>query len=124
MRTALICAILLVLPAISGAVNTETHFGGVGIDGVRREDGRIVIRQMVAGGPAHRAGIRPGDILTHVDGQATAGSSFEAVVTKRLRGVAGTPVVLTLIRPGTDRPFKVTLIRRQLTLSPHKETTP
>jgi C-terminal processing protease CtpA/Prc len=111
----------LLLPAFAGAVNTETNFGGIGIDGVRRPDGRIEVRQVVSGGPGHLAGIRRGDIITHVDGARTEGNDFAALVQKRLRGVAGTPVVLTVHRDGTERPLTFRLVRRQLQITRQKE---
>lgn len=96
--------------------NSEANFGGVGIDGVPLADGRIVVRQLVLGGPADLAGIRQGDIITHIDGQATAGSDFRHMVAKRLRGKAGTRVRLKVRREGSPAPLSFTLTRRQLVL--------
>jgi len=96
--------------------NSSANFGGVGIDGVPLPDGRIVVRQLVRGGPADLAGIRAGDIITHIDGKATAGSNFQQMVATRLRGKAGTPVRLKVRRAGTPDPLSFTLIRRQLVL--------
>lgn len=102
------------------AGSTPAKFGGVGIDGVPQADGRIVVRQLVFGGPAHKAGMKAGDIITHVDGKATKGSDFNQIVTYRLRGRAGTPVLLTVERPGQPRPLSFKLIRRQLLVNPQK----
>jgi C-terminal processing protease CtpA/Prc len=103
---------MLALPAFSA--NTEKKFGGVGIDGAALVDGQIVVRQIVAGGPAHQAGIKVGDIITHIDGKATLGSDFQQMVQKRLRGVSGTPVVLRIKRAGIEKPLTVKLKRRQM----------
>lgn len=111
----------LLLPAIAGAVNPETGFGGTGIDGAGRPDGQIEVRQLVAGGPAHQAGIRVGDVLTHIDGKPTAGSDFQALVNRRLRGKAGTRVSLTVRRPGVETALTFTVTRRQLAVAGHKE---
>jgi C-terminal processing protease CtpA/Prc len=110
--------LLLLTAPLASAANSEKNFGGVGIDGLPRADGEIVIRQLVAGGPAAQSGIRIGDIITHIDGKPTRGSDFRKMVDYRLRGRAGTPVALTIHRPGEDRPRKLVLIRRQLVLSP------
>lgn len=102
------------------AAVTSKNFGGVGIDGVPWADGRIVVKQIVAGGPANLAGIKAGDIITHIDGKATEGSDFKEMVEYRLRGRAGTPVTIKIRRPGEIKPYTFTLIRRQLTIPPKK----
>lgn len=91
-------------------------FGGVGIDGVPRADGSIVVKQLVLGGPAQLAGIRAGDIITRIDGTPTLGSDFKYLVEHRLRGRAGTQVVLKVRRPGNPKQLSFTLVRRQLAL--------
>lgn len=108
----LICTVLSV-PAARGA-NSASAFGGVGIDGEPRGDGTILVRQLVVGGPAHLAGIKAGDIITQVDGTQTAGSDFKFIVERRLRGRAGTPVLVVVRRPGKTKPMSFNLVRRQL----------
>jgi len=98
------------------AANSEKNFGGIGIDGVPWADGRIVVKQVVAGGPAHLAGVKPGDIITHIDGKETEGSHFREMVDRRLRGRAGTPVTIKVRRPGEKKPLTFNLVRRQLVL--------
>ena len=118
----IIVTILLLLQAVSGgfAAVTSKNFGGVGIDGAPRADGRIVVKQLVAGGPAHLAGIRVGDVITHIDGKATEGSNFREIVEYRLRGRAGTAVMIKIHRPGELKPLIFNLVRRQLTILPKK----
>ena len=103
------------------AAPSERNFGGVGIDGVPWADGQIVVRQLVAGGPAHLAGVKAGDVITHIDGKPTKGSDFRQMVGHRLRGKAGTPVTLRIHRPGETKPRTVTLVRRQLLVGTTKE---
>jgi C-terminal processing protease CtpA/Prc len=98
------------------AANAPVQFGGVGIDGVPRGDGTIVVKQLVLGGPAQLAGIRAGDIITQIDGTPTLGSDFKEMVEHRLRGRAGTPVLLKVKRPGNPKPMAFKLVRRQLAL--------
>lgn len=102
------------------AANTGSNFGGVGIDGVSLPDGRIRVGQIVAGGPAHLAGIRVGDIITHIDGKPTQGSDFAMMVQRRLRGVSGSPVVLRIRREGVDKTLVFALKRRQLVVAPSR----
>lgn len=113
-------AILLLLHTVSvgSAALQAKNFGGVGIDGAPWADGRIVVKQLVAGGPAQLAGIKVGDVITHIDGKATEGSDFKEMVEYRLRGKAGTPVVLKIRRPGELKPYTFTLVRRQLAIPP------
>lgn len=93
----------------------------MGIDGVALPDGQIRVGQLVAGGPAQQAGLRIGDIITHIDGKATRGSDFASMVQRRLRGLAGTPVVLKVQRAGEPKTLSFTLLRRQLVVTPPKE---
>ena len=108
-----IIILVLLLPATVGGAS-QPRFGGIGIDGVPRPDGQIEVRQLVAGGPAHRAGVRVGDIITRIDGKATKGSTFQEMVNRRLRGRAGTKVRLVISRPGNPKPLRLTLTRREL----------
>jgi C-terminal processing protease CtpA/Prc len=114
-RITFIALLTALLPLTSAlAANSGKNFGGVGIDGVPRADGQIVVRQLVAGGPAHLAGVKVGDIITHVDSKPARGSDFKHMVEYRLRGRAGTKVLVTIRRPGEAKPRSFTLTRRQL----------
>jgi C-terminal processing protease CtpA/Prc len=116
--------IALLLSNEGRAANSSKNFGGVGIDGVPWADGRIVVKQLVLGGPAQQAGIRVGDIITHIDGKPTKGSNFREMVEYRLRGLAGTQVLLTIQRPGEAKPRNFTLTRIQLVIGASKKETP
>lgn len=105
---------LLALPAGAAAAS----FGGVGIDGVPLEDGRIRVGQLVKGGPAHSAGIRTGDVITSIDGKSVAGENFRLLVSGRLRGRAGTPVQITVQRGAGKELLTFKLVRRQMLHEP------
>jgi carboxyl-terminal processing protease len=87
---------------------TRGQFGGIGVE--LSLEGKIPeVISPIDGTPAADAGIEPGDRIVKIDGQPTTGMDVEEVV-KRLRGPAGTRVVLTIAR--NDRtPFDVTLTR-------------
>jgi C-terminal processing protease CtpA/Prc len=121
MRSVFLMLLLFAFPLPVLATNSANNFGGIGIDGAPRADGEIVIRQIVLGGPAQQAGLTIGDVITHIDGKATRGSSFQQLVDYRLRGKAGTPVEITFYRPG-GKSRKLTLIRRQLIVPPTNNT--
>jgi C-terminal processing protease CtpA/Prc len=114
----LVLSLATLLAATSWGANSERNFGGVGIDGVPLEDGRIAVRQLVYGGPAHRAGLMVGDVIVSIDGKATAGSDFRQMVDHRLRGKAGTTVMLMVSRQGSPKPLRFVLRRQQLQLPP------
>jgi hypothetical protein len=88
------------------------QFEGVGLvlDG---SSGAILVSAVNEGGPAERAGIQKGDAIVSVDGAPIAGLSMEQVV-GRIRGPAGTPVVLALQRGGQQ--LVLTVRRRLLAL--------
>jgi len=121
MRIVLLLLVLLLSARHVLATNTETNFAGIGIDGRPLPDGQIRVEQIVASGPAHLAGIKVGDIITHIDSAPTRGSRFQEMVQKRLRGVSGTKVVLKIQRNGLEKPMTVTLVRRQLLITQPKE---
>jgi len=92
-----------------------------GIDGVPRADGSIMVRQLVLGGPAHLAGVQAGDVITQIDGTPTIGNDFKFLVERRLRGRAGTTVLLKVRRPGNPKTLSFKLVRRQLKVSGDKQ---
>ncbi len=116
MKKRLYFLVLILLPTFFPSLCTHAaaKFGGVGIDGVPLPNGEIRVRQLVAGGPAHRAGIHIGDFITRIDGIPTKGSDFREIVDKRLRGTEGTKVRLSVRRPGQTKPLEFTLVRRAL----------
>lgn len=121
MKIVLMLLMLLMSAQPVRAAGSGKNFAGVGIDGKPLADGQIRVEQIVAAGPAHLAGIRVGDIITHIDGAATRGAAFQELVQKRLRGAAGTQVVLRIQRTGSDKPLTFTLTRRQMVVTNAKE---
>jgi carboxyl-terminal processing protease len=69
--------------------------------------------------PAYRAGVKPGDYITHLNGQLLFGGTLDEAV-EQMRGKPGTPVKVTIVRPGRDKPFDVTLMREVIELKPVK----
>ena len=70
---------------------------GVGITVTEREDGYIDVVEVVRGGPAERAGIEAGDVLTHADGVDLATLTMDET-TGIIKGEEGTTVQLTIRR--------------------------
>lgn len=65
---------------------------GIGVLTARR-DARVVIGEVIPGGPAERAGLKPGDVLLAIDGQAIADQPQDVIRT-RLHGPAGSTLAL------------------------------
>jgi C-terminal processing protease CtpA/Prc len=112
----LIVLLTLFMAAPATGANSSRNFGGIGIDGIPWKDGRIVVKQLVSGGPADLAGVKVGDIITQIDGKPTEGSNFRDMIDHRLRGRAGTPLTIVVRRQGVTKPLTFHLIRRQLVI--------
>ena len=68
---------------------------GVTVDSASREEGLLVL-SVIEGGPADKAGVVAGDIVTAVDGESIAGDA-RSTATDKVKGEAGTKVTLTLL---------------------------
>ena len=89
---------------------------GIGAQVDTNDAGLPVILGVFRDSPADAAGLRSGDVITAVDGDPTAGDDLGVVIGK-VRGDAGTTVVLT-IRSG-DRPEReVRIVRGDVTIEP------
>lgn len=97
---------------------TEGSYGGLGLT-VSLEDGAVKVIAPTEDTPAARAGIKAGDFITHIDGQLIFGGTLDEAVDK-MRGRPGTKIKLTLVRPGRDKPFDVTLTREIIQIKPVK----
>lgn len=83
-------------------------FGGLGIE-IKKDPLGLEVISPIDGTPAKRAGIQPGDRLTHADGAPLAELTLRESV-ELLRGVPGTEVIVTVSRDGTES-FDVPLTR-------------
>ncbi|WP_374656040.1 S41 family peptidase [Phenylobacterium sp.] len=87
---------------------TRGEYGGLGIE-VTSEEGVVKVISPMDGTPAFRAGIKPGDFITAVNGESVLGLSVNEAV-KQMRGKPGETVTLTIAREKTD-PFDVKVVR-------------
>ncbi|MDX2114734.1 MAG: S41 family peptidase [Planctomycetota bacterium] len=92
---------------------TEGSFKGVGVQISLNDALEIRVVSPVEGTPAARAGIRPGDLIRKVDGDSTLGMSLSQAV-ERITGPVGTPVKLTIERPGAPDPIEFELRREEI----------
>ena len=94
-------------------ISTRGQFGGLGIE-VTMEDGYVRVVSPIEGTPAYRSGLKPGDLITHLDGESIEGISIIDAV-KKMRGNPGTDIRLSIRREGTN-PFDVTVTRAIITV--------
>lgn len=92
----------------------QGHFAGIGAE-VRMRDRHVVVVAPLDGSPAQKAGLRPGDIIFKVGGKDVAGESLEQVV-RKIRGPAGTTVILSLRAPKTGKTRNVPIVRAVIKL--------
>ncbi|MEE9229563.1 MAG: S41 family peptidase [Acidobacteriota bacterium] len=86
-------------------------FSGLGIViSVRGEEGLLTVISPIEGTPAHRAGMRAGDIISMIDGEETAGMTIGQAL-KKLRGKKGTTVDLIITREAAEEPLDFTITR-------------
>ena len=97
---------------------TDGNYGGLGLS-VTMEDGTVKVIAPTEDTPAARAGIKAGDYLTHINGELVYGLQLDEAVEK-MRGAPGTSIRLTVVRPGRDKPFDVTMVRERIELRPVK----
>jgi carboxyl-terminal processing protease len=92
-------------------VQTRGEFGGLGIE-VSMENGLVKVVSPIDDTPAARAGLKPGDLITHIDGTPVQGLTLQESV-DRMRGPINSDINLTIRRAGRE-PFDVKLTRANI----------
>ncbi len=93
---------------------TRGSFGGLGIE-VTQEDGFIKVVTPMDDTPADKAGVEPGDTITHVDGESLMGLTLGQAV-ELMRGPVGSEIIITVVREGVAEPFDLSIIRDTIRL--------
>ena len=86
--------------------HTEGSFGGIGVT-MGFKDNIVKIISVLEGTPGEAAGLRAGDEIIAVDGVPTSELRSEEVAL-RIRGEAGTQVVLRILRDGREEEYTIT----------------
>lgn len=89
--------------------DVQGNFGGIGAE-IGKRDGTIVVIAPLAGMPAERAGLLPGDAILLVNASSTDGLSVDETV-RMIRGPQGSEVVLTVLRKGWEVPRDFSIVR-------------
>jgi carboxyl-terminal processing protease len=93
-------------------VETHGEFGGLGIE-VTMEDGLLKVVAPIDDTPAAKAGIRAGDMITHIDDEAVQGLALNQAAEK-MRGPVNTKIKLKILRKGVDKPLDVAITRETI----------
>ena len=88
---------------------TKGEFGGLGIE-VTMENELVKVITPIDDTPAARAGVLAGDFISEIDGKPVRGLKLEDAVEK-MRGAVNTPIKLTILRKGADKPIDITVVR-------------
>jgi len=95
-------------------MNVQGIYGGIGAM-VTIRDGQVTVIAPIAGTPAEKAGIRPGDKILTIDGNSTQGMSLEEAVLK-VQGDPGTKVTLEVLHQGEETPITLVITREEINL--------
>ncbi|MCM2396413.1 S41 family peptidase [Rhizobium sp. S95] len=88
---------------------TKGEFGGIGIE-VTMEDEMVKVITPIDDTPGAKAGILAGDFISDINGESVRGLKLEEAVDK-MRGPVNTPIKLTILRKGADKPIELSVVR-------------
>jgi carboxyl-terminal processing protease len=88
------------------------HYYGVGMV-IQQQGNKVYVITPYENTPSFRAGIRPGDVISAIDGKSADGMSSD-LVAKALKGPKGTHVQVTMIREGQAKPLVFDLVRDEI----------
>lgn len=97
------------------ASSMEGSFEGIGAY-VSLEDGFFTIVAPIHGSPAEAAGVLAGDVVLAVNGEEITGQPEWEVISK-IRGPAGTSVLLTILHPEADEPVEISVTRQRIDIN-------
>ncbi|MEO5573891.1 MAG: S41 family peptidase [Gammaproteobacteria bacterium] len=90
-------------------IGTTGEFGGLGLE-VGMEDGLVKVVAPIDDTPAARGGVQAGDLIIRLDETPMQGVELNEAV-NLMRGKVGTPITLTILRKGEEKPLQITLTR-------------
>jgi carboxyl-terminal processing protease len=94
--------------------STKGSFGGLGIE-VGMRDGKITVIRVIDGNPASEVDMQPGDRIAQIGSESTVTMTLNEAV-DRLRGPAGTDVIVYVMREGLPKPKRLSITRATIKL--------
>jgi len=88
------------------------RYYGVGMV-IQQQENKVYVITPYENTPSFRAGLKPGDVISAVDGKSTDGMSSD-LVAKALKGPKGTHVQVAVIREGQSKPLVFDLVRDEI----------
>ena len=96
--------------------DSDGGFVGIGME-VTIEKGFLKVITPIDGSPAAQSGMKPGDIITHVDGVLVTDIGYEEAI-RLIKGKIGTVVQLTILRKTDNQPLHLSVKRDKITVDP------
>lgn len=90
-------------------MDTQGRFGGLGIE-ITVKSGVLTVVSPIEDTPAHKAGIKPGDMIFKIEDEFTKDMTLVEAV-KRMRGPRGTKINISIKREGNPELMTFTLVR-------------
>lgn len=91
---------------------TTGQYGGIGAR-IRKIDDYVVVGEPYEGFPAHKAGLKAGDVILKVDGNSVKEKSTSDL-SNILKGNPGTSLSMLIQRPGKKEEFEVNFKREKI----------
>jgi len=95
--------------------DTTGQYGGLGIE-VMQDNGLLKIVSPIDDTPASRAGIKPGDVITAVNGKVVTPDNIDSMFDD-LRGNPGTKITLGILHEKAEQPVTMTLTRERISMT-------
>lgn len=97
------------------AASEGKFFEGIGAE-LGYDDGQVIVVTPLDGSPAKAVGIRPGDYILKIDDYELTSEDTVYDAVAKIRGEAGTDVVLTVLHQGESEPTEITITREEITI--------
>lgn len=94
----------------------QGSYVGIGVVVGLNEDNKVTVVSAIDGSPGKKAGLLSGDLIVKVNGDDVTGLNLEQVVSK-IKGDAGTSVVLEIEREGSAKLIEKEITREEIVLN-------